>query len=184
MQIYQPAASVAKPSARGDWTTRVFATFIPVAAAIIIGGAAQAQQSVKSGKYTGKAAVNPAEGVEQIYELEKGHVFLLGLLKGVFFNDVADGFLDKTQVSCPRVLDIVGGVPVASHGYCIITDRNGDKAFLVWQGNGTADGRGTFKWTGGTGKYSGLQGNNTFQFTGIGKTGAGVSAWKGDWRLP
>ena len=82
MQICQPAASAAKPSARGDWTTRVFAAFISVAAAIIIGGAAQAQQSAKSGKYTGKAAANPAEGVEQIYELEKATYSSWGCSKG------------------------------------------------------------------------------------------------------
>jgi hypothetical protein len=45
-------------------------------------------------------------------------------------------------------------------------------------------GEGTFKWTGGTGKYSGLQGNNTFRDTVIGKTASFVVLWEGDWRLP
>jgi len=31
---------------------------------------------------------------------EKGHVYYLGKSQGVFFNDVADGFLDKTEVIC------------------------------------------------------------------------------------
>jgi hypothetical protein len=152
----------------------------------LLGAPAAAQQPVKSGKFTGKAAFHLPGGVEQIYELEKGHVFILGPVHGVFVNDVADGFIDKTEVVCPRVLDIVGAVVTAAHGYCRITDKDGDKAFSVWEGRGTGPGTagGTFKWTGGAGKYSGLQGNGTFRVTLIGKTGAEVVVWEGDWRLP
>jgi hypothetical protein len=53
---------------------------------------------------------------------------------------VADGFLDKTEVSCPAVNDIVNGISIAAHGYCIMTDKDGDKAFLAWRGKGTAPG--------------------------------------------
>ncbi len=150
----------------------------------VLAAPAAAQQPAKSGKYTGKFAAHPVGNVEQIYELEKGHVFLLGVLHGVFLNDVADGFIDKTETICPRVLDIVGGHVTLGHGYCIITDKDGDKAFLAWEDNARGTGDGTFKWTGGTGKYAGLQGNNTFHFTGIGKTGAGVVSWQGEWRMP
>jgi hypothetical protein len=153
----------------------------------LLAAPAAAQQLAKSGKYAGNAAFHPVGGVEQTYELEKGHVFLLGLLHGVFLNASSRGFIDKAEVVCPRVLDIVGGVITASHGYCIVTDKDGDKAFLAWEGkdtNGPANGGGTFKWTGGTGKYSGLQGDNTFHYTPWGKAGAGVVAWEGDWRLP
>ena len=100
-------------------------------------------------------------------------------------NDVAGGFIDKTEVICPRALDIVGGLIITGHGYCTMTDRDGDKAFVAWeQGKDTSPGTGggTLKWTGGTGKYSGLQGNNTFRYTGIGKTEAFVVDWKGEWR--
>src|SRR5215472_12823280 len=135
----------------------VLATVLLVSATVL-GATAEAQQLPKSGKYTGKFG---AEGVGQTYELEKGHVFFVGMYHGVFFNDVADGFLDKTEVTCPGTNDIVDGVSRASHGYCIMTDKEGDKAFLVWQGKGTAPGtgEGTFQWTGGTGKFAGIQGN-------------------------
>ena len=137
----------------------------------------------KSGKYTGKFG---GEGSGSTYELEKGHVFLVGMIHGVFFNDVADGFLDKTEVTCPQVLDIVDGVIAAEHGYCVMTDKDGDKAFLVWQGKDTSPGvgGGTFQWTGGTGKFLGIQGNNTYRGAGIGKTMAAAVAWEGEWRLP
>jgi hypothetical protein len=75
---------------------------------------------------------------------------------------------------------------VADHGYCIATDKDGDKAFVVFQAKGSApgSGAGTAQFTGGTGKYSGLQGNNTFHFTFIGKTPGAVTFWEGEWRLP
>jgi hypothetical protein len=56
-------------------------------------------------------------------------------------EDVSDGFLDKTEVTCPMANDIVNGVLTAGHGYCIIADKDGDKASIVFQGKGTAPGR-------------------------------------------
>ena len=152
----------------------------------LLGVPTEAQQPAKSGKYTGKFTAHGVASVAQTYELEKGHVFILGQNHGVFLNDVADGFLDKTEVTCPLVLDIAGGLITAGHGYCIMTDKDGDKAILAWEGRETAPGTGggTFKWTGGTGQYSCLQGNNNYRFTGIGKTAALTAVFEGDWRLP
>ena len=31
-------------------------------------------------------------------EIDKGHVFFMGVFSGVFFNDVANGFIDKSAV--------------------------------------------------------------------------------------
>jgi hypothetical protein len=53
----------------------------------------------KSGKFAGKYASHGVPEVAQTYELEKGHVYVLTRSHGVFFNDVADGFLDKTEVT-------------------------------------------------------------------------------------
>ena len=81
---------------------------------------------------------------------------------------------------------LLDGVSTANHGYCVMTDKDGDKAFLAWRGKGTAPGSyaGTFEWTGGTGKFQGLQGNNNWHGADIGKTGSIVVLWEGDWRLP
>ena len=156
---------------------------LSVLALALITSSANAQQQPKSGKYTGKFG-NVL--TNQTYELEKGHVYNVQTGHGVFFNDVAGGFIDKADVVCPGVTDTVDGIIRAGSGYCIVTDGDGDKAFLVWQGKGTAPGSGggTFQWTGGTGKFLGIQGNNTYSFTGIGKTTASPVAWAGEWRLP
>jgi len=43
---------------------------------------------------------------------------------------------------------------------------------------------GDYQWTGGTGKYAGMKGNNTFSATGIGSTSEGRGLLKGEWQLP
>ena len=140
-------------------------------------------QLAKQGKYRG---VFGARGSGTANELEKGHVFFVGEFSGVFANDIADGFIDKTSVQCPAVRDIVNGLDMAAHGYCVVTDKDGDKAFLVWKGKDTTPnaGGGDFQWTGGTGKYSGIKGNNTYRYTFIGDTPALWVVWDGEWQLP
>src|SRR5215469_14204530 len=115
--------------------------YLAVAVVSLLGATAEAEELAKSGKYTGKYASHSVTEVTQTYELEKGHVFVLGKVHGVFLNEVADSFLDKTEVTCAPVSDLVDGVLRAGHGYCIITDKDGDKAFLVFQGKGTAPGK-------------------------------------------
>ena len=140
-----------------------------------------------------KALVSPREALEpmrnafRLYSTKRiDHVFFLGSSHGGFFNDVADGFLDKTEVTCAYANDLVGGVSSPLHGYCIVIDKDGDKAFLIHQGKGTGPGKidGTFKWTGGTGKFAGIQGNNTYRVTSIGKNPAAWIVWEGEWQLP
>ncbi|PYM05482.1 MAG: hypothetical protein DMD82_11010 [Candidatus Rokuibacteriota bacterium] len=144
---------------------------------------AQAQLP-KQGEYRGTFG---GRGAGTAYELEKGHLFWVGAFSGVFFNDVANGFIDRTSVECPAANDIVEGLSIGAHGYCIVTDRDGDKAFLVFkQKKGTRPnvGEGDFQWTEGTGKYSGIKGNNTYRYAFIGQTPAFWVVWEGDWRLP
>jgi hypothetical protein len=147
-----------------------------------VGVTAEAQLP-KHGSFRGNFGVR---AVGTVNEMEKGHVFFVGAFSGVFFNDVANGFMDKSSVECPGVNDIVNGLSIANHGYCIVTDKDGDKAFLVWKGQDTSPnvGGGSQQWAGGTGKYSGLKGNSTYRYTGIGTTPAYSVVWEGEWQLP
>ena len=157
----------------------VFSALILV---LVVGVTAQAQMP-KQGKYRGMFS---AWSAGTTHEIEQGHVFFVGAFSGVFFNDVANGFIDKSAVTCPGVFDIVNELAIANHGYCTLTDKDGDKAFLIWKGQDTSPnvGGGDFQWTGGTGKYSGIKGNNTYQYTGIGTTPAYSIVWEGEWQLP
>ena len=165
---------------------RLVLTTVLLASTTVLGATPEAQQLPKSGKFTGKYASHLVPEVSQTYELEKGHVYYLGKSQGVFFNDVADGFLDKTEVICAIANDLVDGVSTAINGHCIIADKDGDKIFTVYEGKSSAPGiiAGTNQWTGGTGKFTGIQGNNTFHVTAIGKTLASWIVWAGEWRLP
>jgi hypothetical protein len=71
--------------------------------ALALLSAPAAAQPAKSGTYKGKFVAHGMASVAQTYELDKGHVFFLGQGHGVFLNDAADGFLDKTEVVCPLV---------------------------------------------------------------------------------
>ena len=149
---------------------------------LAVGVPAEAQLA-KHGTYRGTIGVR---AVGTANELERGHVFFVGAFNGVFLNDVANGFMDKTSVECPGVNDLVNGVSTGAHGYCIVTDKDGDKAFLVWKGRDTSQGvgGGDFQWTGGTGKYAGIRGNNTWHSALIGSTPAFTVGWEGEWQLP
>ena len=165
----------------GTRTMRTKSTFLVTAAvvvvALLVGTSAEAQLA-KQGKYRGTFGY---WAVGTVHELEKGHIFWVGDFSGVFFDDVANGFIDKTSVSCAGVNDFLDGVSIAGHGYCVVTDKDGDKAYFGFKGKGTG---GDFQWTSGTGKYTGIRGNNTYRFTGIGDTPRGYAVWEGDWQLP
>ena len=121
-----------------------------------------------------------------VTEIEKGHVFYAGAFAGVFFNDVAGGFIDKSSVECPGINDVVNGLGAVNHGYCIVTDKDGDKAFLKWQGKDSSPGvgGGDQHWIGGTGKYTGLTGKTTYKYAAIGTAPAFSVVWEGEWKLP
>jgi hypothetical protein len=118
------------------------------------------------------------------YEIEKGHFYWVGEFSGTFFSDKGEkGLFDHAGVKCPGWEDSNNNNKTATAGgECIITDLDGDQAYLTWRGAGTPSRLpGTFDYTGGTGKYKDIKGSNTF----VGNvtvswpdgTGSGFSAW-------
>ena len=140
-------------------------------------------QDARQGTFKGNFGVS-FDGT--VTEIEKGHVFYAGAFAGVFFNDVAGGFIDKSYVVCPGINDVVDGLAAINHGYCVVTDKDGDKAFLKWQGKDSSPGvgGGDQHWTGGTGKYAGLTGKTTYRYAAIGNAPAFSVVWEGEWKLP
>ena len=61
-------------------------------------------------------------------------------------RDLGKGFLHEASNVCFGVTDLIQEKGDA-HGYCVVTDKTNDKAFLVWKGF-----QGTYQWTGGTGQ--------------------------------
>jgi hypothetical protein len=129
-----------------------------VAAALARGSPAQAEDW----KAVGQAG---AFGVGKAYQAEKGHVYWVGEQSGIFSNDKGKGSLfDLAGIKCPGFVDLdFNNKKAKGNGSCIISDATGDQAFLSWQAEGDpVNFHGTFEYTGGTGKYKGITGHNTY----------------------
>jgi hypothetical protein len=144
---------------------------------LFLGASAEAQLP-KKGTYSGKFGW---WAVGNLHDIDKNHVFWMGQFSGTFFNDAGSGFMDHISLLCPGVNDIVNGESMSAHGYCTGTDKDGDKLFYVWQGEKFV---GTFQFTGGTGKYTGLKGNNSWRGYSTGSTANGYTEFTGEWQLP
>jgi len=84
------------------------------------------------------------------------------------------------------VNDIAPDGMTKANGYCIVSDMADNKAFLVWKCQGKMGDKcnGDFQWTGGTGEYAGIKGNNRFFGMTLVPSNSGYSEWDGGWELP
>lgn len=142
----------------------------------------------KSGKYKGMFGWVT---IGKMYTIQEGHAIFLGEISGTFFNDAGEGgFLHKSAAVCPASYEFqFNNKRGIASGFCTMTDRDGDKAFLEWNCEGdTVECPGSFTWIGGTGKYTGLSGKNKFNGVMIGASehgnSMGYSSWEGEWNLP
>lgn len=155
---------------------------LPLALILFAAAHVNAQNLPKAGKYSSHYAWI-FQGTTQ--ELGPNRSVTVGSLPGVNFNDQGSGFLHNSRTDCTIISEINSG-RAEGRGSCVVTDGAGDQAFLMWRCGGQLGAQcdGDFQWVGGTGKYTGLSGNNRFQAFFIGGTGAGYSLWNGEWRLP
>ena len=159
-------------------TKRTLGMLVAIGIVLFLGAHVEAQLT-KQGTYTGHCGWST---VGKTFEIEKDHGFWVGEFSATCFNDAGQGFMHGTSWVCPGVNDVTNGVSTSSHGYCVVTDKDGDKAFVVWKGGKGIEG--DYQWTGGTGKYTGIKGNNTFHSVALLPTSQGYSLLKGEWQLP
>ncbi len=120
----------------------------------------------------------------QVQQLGPDRTVYAGVVPGVMFNDDGKGFMHKARVDCTLFNDVDHGRANAN-GTCVVTDADGDKIFVEWKCTGLMPAcPGTERFVGGTGKYTGISGDQVFQGNFIGDTGAGWSDWKGAYKLP
>ena len=156
----------------------VAATVVFVFAAVSLASAADLP---KTGKYSGHFGWVFKGDVQ---EMGTGRSVSAGMVNGVMFNDAGKGFMHKARVDCALMNDVKQGHANAS-GTCVVTDADGDKIFVEWKCTGPMPAcPGDEKFVGGTGKYSGITGDQKFQGNFIGATGAGWSDWNGEYKLP
>jgi hypothetical protein len=160
-------------------TRAVWVTVLVVVVILFLGASAEAQLP-KEGKYT---SVFGWTFNGKVMEIEKEYLFIYGEYVGTNFNDEGKGFLHQTALVCSGSGYNLKGVYKGA-GDCVVTDKDGDKALLVWSCEGGPRCDGEFQWTGGTGKFAGIKGKTVFNGGGIGNTNQGFTTFKGEWRLP
>ena len=78
---------------------------------------------------------------------------------------VTNGVLNHVTWHCSGLADYTNGLG-QSQGFCVGNDPSGDQVVFNWESEKHAPGqkvvRGTFSWTGGTGKYAGIRGAGTY----------------------
>jgi hypothetical protein len=160
--------------------TTLFTRAVAISA-IGLGSLAQAADMPKNGTYSGHFGwiFNG-----QVQNLGSGRTIYSGMVSGVMFNEAGSGFLHKARTDCTILNDVNNGRANAN-GTCVVTDADGDKVFVDWKCAGPMPTcPGTERFVGGTGKYSGITGDQKFQGNFIGTTGAGWSDWKGGYKIP
>lgn len=128
-------------------------------AAVCLSSPAPAADQPKSGTYTAHYGWTFKGDVQ---ELGPNRTVYVGVVNGVIFNDTGKGFLHKARSDCALMNDVDQGRANAK-GTCVVTDADGDKVFLEWKCTGTMPAcPGDERFVGGTGKYTGISGNNKF----------------------
>jgi len=131
---------------------------LAISSLVLLCGTAQAQDWKVTGVFAWL-------GVGKTFQIEKGHSYWVGEFSGTFINDKGAGSVfHGAGMKCPGFNDLnFNDKKATAGGYCVITDAEGDQAYVLWQGMGdTTSSKGTFMYTGGTGKYKGISGNNSW----------------------
>lgn len=107
------------------------------------------------------------QGRGRTFDLGGGEALFLGAFGGTVFVENAQGALHAARLLCPGTLEAkTGSDTYASQGRCIITARTGDRVFAQWSCTGSvgAGCKGTFRLTGGTGRFQGITGEGDVVF--------------------
>jgi len=109
------------------------------------------------------SAVVPWQGQGQIFPIGVGKFRLLGAIEGIMYVETAEGAMNEALVRCPVVQEIDAASGTASvSGNCTIVVSQEDAAFAEISCKGMSGlCNGTFKLTGGTGRFAGISGSGT-----------------------
>jgi hypothetical protein len=143
---------------------KAFIILIFISISLLSAGYVSGQQMAKEGTVSG---VVTHSGTSKILALAEGTGVINWEIKGIWREDSSDGPFHNSLMSCAGVHVLLKGTG-KSHGYCVLTDPDGDKyLFEVTQDNlklehGLQEGK--FKIIGGIGKFSGIQGDGVYKY--------------------
>lgn len=102
-------------------------------------------------------------------EVAEGRSYWSGTYWGVSHNLNGEGMGHEMAWDCPASAQIADGM-LSSKGFCTMVDPDGDKIFAEFAGDAILGERfkGHQDYTGGTGKYKGIEGGHGFNCLSIG----------------
>ena len=107
----------------------------------------------------------PWDAMGSIYHIATDKVLFMGEMEGIMYVEKAQGELDLAFASCPgsQQIDMPSKATSAS-GHCIIAISDEDTVYATWECTGKIGVcTGTFKLTGGTGRFQGITGSSELQ---------------------
>jgi hypothetical protein len=117
---------------------------------------------------------------------QEGHVYAIYESKGILTIMQGKPIFDGLPLKQGGFLDInlKSGAGYA-HGFDVVIDKDGDKVFDTWEGKPGKGGlwEGTWTYTGGTGKWQGIQGKGTWVTHEV-APGQSYDEWEGEYELP
>jgi hypothetical protein len=156
---------------------------ILLALALLLSANVPAQaQMAKQGTYAGWFGWSSSG---TLYEMGKDEVHWVGEYGGATINDAGKGLWHDAGMVCQGSQRIKNGLSTAE-GTCVMTDAEGDKTWGQWSCTGkfpVCDGN--YEILGGSGKYAGITGKNTFHSMALAPTKQGWSKFDGGtYRIP
>ena len=118
------------------------------------------EEMAKEGSFTGKSYVT---GKSKVLPMGEERLQMNYDGAGILVDDSGKGFLHLASTYILGTLHAVKGV-FEETGFMVITATDGDKVYATYKGSGTFGKpvKGTFTYTGGTGKCTGIQGGGEF----------------------
>jgi len=157
---------------------------IPLAVTMIIAGIATSTWAGEKGKFRGRAVLyNTKLEVVKVPGTEENFMYS-GELDGFIFNETGGTFLDKARYQVVFRGDVIKGTG-KTEGYKTFTMPDGAQIFVKYMGEGSNNREsGTFTLIGGSGKYQGVKGKGTYDWTGIKDTKVSWDILEGEYELP
>ena len=128
-------------------------------------------------------------GTYKIIAMEQERIHMIYEMYGPTISDIDTDPLHNSTFRCLGALHAVKGVYNDS-GFCVNTLTNGDKAYGTYKGTGELGGgsKGTYTWTGGTGKIAGIEGGGEYTTIQLPPSAEGTfqgySKLKNQWKIP
>jgi hypothetical protein len=128
-------------------------------------------------------------GTSKIIVMEQERLHMIYEMYGSHISDIDTDPLHYSSFRCLGALHAVKGVANDS-GFCVTSYPNGDKGHATHKGTGElgVGYKGTYTWTGGTGKIAGIEGGGEYTTINMPPSAEGTfqgySKLKNQWKFP